>query len=63
MDRKHKRLTTPWAAGLAGMVFAILTATAIVLVRIALPSGVDGAEATVDAGQRSALRTAVELVP
>ncbi|GGY33696.1 hypothetical protein ACFY8X_26010 [Streptomyces tanashiensis] len=63
MDRKHKRLTTPWAAGLAGMVFAILTATAIVLVRIALPSGVDGAEATVDAGQRSAVRTALELVP
>ncbi|MFF5767281.1 hypothetical protein ACWD5B_34615 [Streptomyces tanashiensis] len=63
MDRKHKRLTTPWAAGLAGMVFAILTATAIVLVRIALPSGVDGAGATVDAGQRSAVRTALELVP
>ncbi|CAM5277367.1 hypothetical protein STANM309S_03521 [Streptomyces tanashiensis] len=45
------------------MVFAILTATAIVLVRIALPSGVDGAEADVDAGQRSAVRTALELVP
>ncbi|MFF7776428.1 hypothetical protein ACFZCG_18620 [Streptomyces tanashiensis] len=63
MNRKHKRLTTPWAAGLAGMVFAILTATAIVLVRLALPSGADGAEATVDAGQRSAVRTALELVP
>ncbi|MFE2562097.1 hypothetical protein ACFXGT_40075 [Streptomyces sp. NPDC059352] len=63
MERKHKRLATPWAAGVAGMVFAILTATAIVLVRIALPSGAGGAEVTVDAGQRSAVRTALELVP
>ncbi|MFE7511676.1 hypothetical protein [Streptomyces sp. NPDC057540] len=63
MERKHKRLATRWAAGVAGAVFAILTATAIVLVRIALPSGVDGAGATVDAGQRSAVRTALELIP
>ncbi|WP_328940583.1 hypothetical protein OG259_02085 [Streptomyces sp. NBC_00250] len=63
MERKHKRLATPWAAGVAGMVFAILTAAAIVLVRLAVPSGVDGAEVTVDAGQRSAVRTALELIP
>ncbi|MFD3946605.1 hypothetical protein [Streptomyces sp. NPDC058579] len=63
MERKHKRLATPWAAGVAGMVFAILTATAIVLVRIAVPSGVSAAEVTVDAGQRSAVRTALELIP
>ncbi|MFF0479396.1 hypothetical protein [Streptomyces sp. NPDC004284] len=63
MERKHKRLATPWAAGVAGVVFAILTATAIVLVRIAMPSGADGAEVTVDAGQRSAVRTALELIP
>ncbi|WP_030691050.1 hypothetical protein [Streptomyces globisporus] len=61
MERKHKRLATPWAAGAAGVVFAILTATAIVLVRIALPGGVD--DVTVDAGQRSAVRTALELIP
>ncbi|MFF8375741.1 hypothetical protein ACF07V_06410 [Streptomyces sp. NPDC015661] len=60
MERKHKRLATPWAAGVAGVVFAILTATAIVLVRIALPSGVDVA---VDPRQRSTVRTALELVP
>ncbi|MEU2243789.1 hypothetical protein ABZ572_30745 [Streptomyces sp. NPDC018338] len=63
MERKHKRLATPWAAGVAGVVFAILTATAIVLVRIALPNGLHGAEATVDAGQRGAVRTALELIP
>ncbi|WP_225805520.1 hypothetical protein [Streptomyces sp. NK15101] len=63
MDRKHKRLATPWAAGTAGVVFAILTATAIILVRIALPGGDDGGAVTVDAGQRSAVRTALELIP
>ncbi|MFC9589933.1 hypothetical protein ACFTUC_09125 [Streptomyces sp. NPDC056944] len=63
MERKHKRLATRWAAGVAGAVFAILTATAIVLVRVALPSGVNDAGATVDAGQRSAVRTALELIP
>ncbi|MFF0559610.1 hypothetical protein [Streptomyces sp. NPDC004266] len=61
MERKHKRLATPRAAGVAGVAFAILTAVAIVLVRIALPGGVD--DVTVDAGQRSAVRTALELIP
>ncbi|MCT9006702.1 hypothetical protein ACWGKW_15575 [Streptomyces sp. NPDC054766] len=61
MERKHKRLATPRAAGMAGVVFAILMAAAIVLVRIALPGGEDGAN--LDAGQRSGIRTALELVP
>lgn len=63
MERKHKHLATPRAAGMAGVVFAVLMATAIVLVRIALPGGADGDEVTVDAGQRSAVRTALELLP
>ncbi|MEU1229568.1 hypothetical protein [Streptomyces sp. NPDC005828] len=63
MKRRLKRLATPWAAGVAGVVFAGLTATAIVLVRTALPSGADGAEATLEPGQRSAVRTALELIP
>ncbi|MFB7452048.1 hypothetical protein [Streptomyces sp. NPDC056194] len=61
--KRLKRLATPWAAGVAGVVFAVLTATAIVLVRTALPSGVDAAEATLEPGQRSAVRTALELIP
>lgn len=61
MDRKQERLATPWAAGVAGVVFAILMATAIVLVRIALPDG--GDDVTVTTGRRSALRTALELLP
>jgi len=63
MERKHERLATPWAAGVAGVVFAILMAAAIVLVRIALPGGVGGDAVTVDAGQRSAVRTALALLP
>lgn len=63
MEWKYKRLATPRAAGVAGVVFAILTATAIVLVRVALPGGADGDGVTVDAGERSAVRTALELVP
>ncbi|MEU6275149.1 hypothetical protein ABZ871_22435 [Streptomyces populi] len=61
MERKHDSLATPRAAGLAGVVFAILMAAAIVLVRIALPGGED--DATLDSGQRSGVRTALELVP
>ncbi|SDN25789.1 hypothetical protein SAMN04487981_104235 [Streptomyces sp. cf386] len=63
MQQKQERLATPWAAGMAGVVFAILMATAIVLVRIALPDGVDGDDVTADAAQRSAVRTALELLP
>ncbi|MET7984511.1 MULTISPECIES: hypothetical protein [unclassified Streptomyces] len=61
MERKSDSLATPRAAGVAGVLFAILMAAAIVLVRIALPGGEDGA--TLDAGQRSGVRTALELVP
>ncbi|MGW0971018.1 hypothetical protein [Streptomyces sp. NPDC002516] len=61
MERKFKRLATPRAAGAAGVVFAVLTAAAIVLVRVALPGG--GGGVTLDAGQRSGVRTALELVP
>ncbi|AZQ38621.1 hypothetical protein EJ357_38510 [Streptomyces cyaneochromogenes] len=63
MERKHERLATPRAAGVAGVVFAILMAVAIVLVRTALPDGADGDEVTLDAAQRGAVRTALELLP
>ncbi|MFF3888629.1 hypothetical protein [Streptomyces sp. NPDC001914] len=61
MERKHKRLATRRAAGVAGVVFAILMAAAITLVRLALPGG--GDDVTLDSGQRSGLRAALELVP
>ncbi|MFJ4616982.1 hypothetical protein [Streptomyces sp. NPDC088812] len=63
MRQKHEHLRTPRAVGIAGVVFAVLMATAIVLVRIALPAGAGADDLTVDAGQRSAVRTALALLP
>ncbi|GGT40563.1 hypothetical protein [Streptomyces chromofuscus] len=63
MGHRHQRLGTPRAAGIAGVVFALLMAAAIVLMRVALPGGVDGTEVAVDAAQRGAVRTALELLP
>ncbi|MFI9613559.1 hypothetical protein ACIHCM_18150 [Streptomyces sp. NPDC052023] len=63
MGQKDERLRTPRAAGIAGVVFALLMAAAIILVRLALPGGAGGTEVTVDAGQRGAVQTALELLP
>jgi hypothetical protein len=44
-------------------VFAILMAASIVLMRLALPGGADADDISVDAGQRSAVRAALGLLP
>lgn len=62
MEAREERLRTPRAAGTAGLVFAVLLALAIVLMRIALPAG-SAADATVDPGERWAVRTALEILP
>ncbi|MFD3545091.1 hypothetical protein ACFWUW_05635 [Streptomyces sp. NPDC058655] len=62
MESTSERLRTPGAAGTAGIAFALLLGAAIVLMRIALPSG-GGATAAVDPGDRWAVRTALEIVP
>lgn len=59
----EKSLSTPRAAGLAGIVFAVLLAAAIVLSRIALPEGGGADRVEVTSGQRDAVTTALELVP
>ncbi|MEV5874831.1 hypothetical protein AB0L75_11465 [Streptomyces sp. NPDC052101] len=61
----QRALETPRAAGLAGVVFALLLAAAIVLVRLGLPEGADAvtAQGFTDSGRRTALRTALSLVP
>ncbi|MFB0620478.1 hypothetical protein [Streptomyces sp. AGS-58] len=61
----QQALETPRAAGLAGVVFALLLAAAIVLVRLGIPEGADaiGARGFTDPGRRDALRTALALVP
>ncbi|MEU0006005.1 hypothetical protein ABZ079_17460 [Streptomyces sp. NPDC006314] len=61
----RQALETPRAAGLAGVVFALLLAAAIVLVRLGIPEGADAVSARgfTDSGRRAALRTALALVP
>ncbi|CAL9635957.1 hypothetical protein [Streptomyces sp. enrichment culture] len=62
---EHGALRTPRAAGLAGIVFALLLAAAMVLVRLAIPEGADAVTARgfTDSGHRDALRAALALVP
>ncbi|MEW2512136.1 hypothetical protein [Streptomyces sp. NPDC046870] len=61
----QRALRTPRSAGLAGVVFALLLAAAIVLVRLGIPEGADAvtAHGFTDSTQRRALRTALALVP
>lgn len=60
----QEALRAPRAAGLAGVVFALLLAAAIVLLRLGLPEGADTAvPGPADSGRRTALRAALALVP
>ncbi|MEU6774860.1 hypothetical protein [Streptomyces sp. NPDC046759] len=68
MQRKRpaqQALETPRAAGLAGVVFALLLAAAIVLVRLGVPQGADAVTARgfTDSTRRSGLQAALALVP
>ncbi|MGC4998606.1 MULTISPECIES: hypothetical protein [unclassified Streptomyces] len=65
-DRPGRRaLETPRAAGLAGVVFALLLAATIVLMRLGIPEGADaaGAEGFTDPARGDAVRTALALIP
>lgn len=61
-ERLGRRLTTPRAAAVAGLLFALLFATALILVRTALPedASVAAVSARSSAGQ---LAAAVTLIP
>ncbi|MFJ3308854.1 hypothetical protein ACIPSA_38570 [Streptomyces sp. NPDC086549] len=62
---RDQALQTPRAAGLAGILFALLFAAAIVLIRLGIPQGADGvtAQGFTDSAHRSAVRAALALVP
>ncbi|MFD7611413.1 hypothetical protein [Streptomyces sp. NPDC059828] len=62
MEPNRERLRTPRAAGLAGIVFAVLLAAAIVLMRIAIPEGAAQTGA-ISPDRKRAVRVALELVP
>lgn len=61
----ERALRAPRAAGIAGIVFALLLAAAIVLIRLGIPEGADAIPATgfADSAARHAVRTAIMLVP
>jgi hypothetical protein len=53
VDRHLQRLSTPRAAALAGVLFALLFGAALILIRLALPEGAEPGSQWVDAaGQR-----------
>ncbi|MGW3127954.1 hypothetical protein [Streptomyces sp. NPDC001076] len=57
-------LQTPRAAGMAGVVFALLLAAAMVLIRLAIPQGADAVTAQQpDSARRNAVHAALMLVP
>ncbi|MEU9714142.1 hypothetical protein [Streptomyces sp. NPDC047976] len=62
MESTTTRMRTPRAAGTAGLVFAVLLAVAIVLMRLAIPSG-SPSDAPVADADRWAVRLALEIVP
>ncbi|WP_037852406.1 hypothetical protein [Streptomyces sp. NRRL S-340] len=61
----EQALRAPRAAGLAGVLFALLLAAAVVLIRLGLPEGADSvtAPALTDSTRRDAVRAALGLVP
>ncbi|MEH0420487.1 hypothetical protein [Streptomyces sp. B21-083] len=65
MERKLQALRTPRAAGLVGIVFALLLGVAIVLVRVAVPDvpGNVGNAWVTDPSRRRTVQTALNLVP
>ncbi|MFI6772640.1 hypothetical protein [Nocardia sp. NPDC050412] len=57
-----RRLSTPRAAALAGVVFAVLFGTTLILIRIDMPDGIEGSTHWLNS-QRSAIRIATVLMP
>lgn len=61
-SRTLKALTTPRAAALAGVLFAVLFGAAIILIRTSLPEGAEPGTEWLTAGN-SKIRVAAELMP
>jgi hypothetical protein len=65
MERKSQALRTPRAAGLVGIIFALLLAAAIILIRLAIPErpGNAGDVWLTDPSRRRTVQTALRLIP
>jgi hypothetical protein len=62
-DAVVRELRTPRAAAVAGIVFAVLFATAVLLMRWALPRGGDPSEWLTEGSRRRAVSVALNLIP
>ncbi|MDX3710386.1 hypothetical protein [Streptomyces europaeiscabiei] len=65
METKLQALRTPRAAGVVGIIFALLLAAAIIMVRVAIPDESDyvGNSWVTDPSRRRTVHTALNLIP
>ena len=64
VSRSPQALVPPRAAAVAGVLFAVLMATSLTLVRVAIPSSRDDARSLLaEPSRRNAVRIAVQLAP
>ena len=61
-EREYRRLTTPRAAGIAGILFGLLFATSLALMRWAIPAGISTDISWVETGAWK-INTALGLMP
>ena len=61
-ERPFRRLSTPRAAAVAGVLFALLFATALILIRTALPEGAEPGSQWLVAGSTN-LKIAATIMP
>jgi hypothetical protein len=62
VDRRVRRLTTPRAAAVAGVLFALLFGTALILIRLALPEGGEPGSQWLVAGSTN-LKVSAAIMP
>lgn len=63
--KSHQSLRTPRAAGLVGIIFAILLAAAIILIRLTIPGEPSDGHSSwfTDPSRRRTVQTALDLIP
>ena len=61
INKARQSMRTPRAAAVAGIIFAVLFGTSMILIRLALPTGLTGP--IIHSGSISSLTVAVSLVP
>lgn len=63
MDRVARDLRAPRAAGIAGVIFAVILLAVLILMHSSVPTGSGSATWLEDSGRRRAVQSAVALIP